>query len=289
MRSDNAMGLHMYDLEESLHSKSAKPAASHSKDDHAFYLGICVDMLVCLLIIEGWRRFRRMMKTTRVAPSKTQKEPTGGSKSDPLEAKVHVLHAAVCNGDAENCEALLKAAVESGGLPRLLREGDKWGRTVLHLAVLRGSEQMCALLLEKGAKVDVLDAWDHAPLHCAAYSGSVECCRLLVQHGAEVNVVDAGERTPLHVAADLGHEAVCRLLLEHGGSLSKESNVEPPAMLSALLVERMIQKSPASAQSSPFPDVFQSTMNNGTSEAHDGWQSDSSDDDVSYHDSEEHP
>jgi hypothetical protein len=291
MRSDNAMGLHMYDLEESLQSKSVKPAASHSKDDHAFYLGICVDMLVCLIIVEGWRRFRRATKAKRnVAPSTTQKEPPGGSQRDRLEDKVRVLHAAVCNGDAENCKTLLNnAAAESGGMHRLLREGDKWGRTVLHLAVLRGSEPMCALLLEKGAKVDVLDAWDHAPLHCAAYSGSVECCLLLVQHGAEVNVVDAGERTPLHVAADLGHEAVCRLLLEHGGSLSKESNVEPPAMLSALLVERMIQKSPASAESSLFPAMLQNAMNNGNPESHDGWQSDSSDDDVPYHDSAEYP
>merc|ERR1740138_97663 len=132
---------------------------------------------------------------------------------------------------------------------------------------------MGALVLKFGAKVDVLDAWDHAPLHCAAYSGSVDCCLLLVQHGAEVNVVDAGERTPLHVAADLGHEAVCRLLLEHGGTLSKECNTEPPAMLSALLVERMFQKSTASADGSPSPDGVESSGNNGTlTESDDRWQ-----------------
>merc|ERR1719265_175146 len=242
------MGLHMYDLEDSLHAKPAKPAELHSGDDHAFYLGICVDMLVCLVIIEGWRRFRRAIKAKKaVAPAKTPREPPGsGAKGNHLEAKALVLHAAVCNGDAENCEALLKnAEADNGGMKRLLRDGDKWGRTVLHLAVLRGSESMCALLLKKGAKVDAVDAWDHAPLHCAAYSGSVECCRLLVQHAAEVNVVDAGDRTPLHVAADLGHEAVCKLLLEHGGSLSEENTAEVPALLSALLVERMFQPTPA--------------------------------------------
>lgn len=283
------MGLHMYDLEESLHGSPTKPAVSRSGDDHAFYLGICVDILVCLIIIEGWRRFRRAIKAKRVvAPSKTQKElPGGGAKSDNLEAKELVLHAAVCNGDAENCEALLKnAQVGPGGVQRLLREGDKWGRTVLHLAVLRGSESLCALLLKYGAKVDALDAWDHAPLHCAAYSSSVECCRQLIQHGAEINVVDAGERTPLHVAADLGHEAVCRLFLEHGGTLSKDSNAEPPAMLSALLVERMFQKSPASADSSLFPDAFKSSENDDTTESDDGWQSASVEDDIYGHDSE---
>eukprot|EP00746_Dinoflagellata_sp_MGD_P161742 gnl/MRDRNA2_/MRDRNA2_88998_c0_seq1.p1 gnl/MRDRNA2_/MRDRNA2_88998_c0~~gnl/MRDRNA2_/MRDRNA2_88998_c0_seq1.p1 ORF type:complete len:349 (+),score=84.28 gnl/MRDRNA2_/MRDRNA2_88998_c0_seq1:78-1124(+) len=289
MRSDNAMGLHMYDLEDSLHLKPVKSAESHSGDDHAFYLGICVDMLVCLVIIEGWRRFRRAIKAKKaVAPSKTPREPPGnGGKSNHLEANALVLHAAVCNGDPENCKALLKNAEADGGMKRLLRDGDKWGRTVLHLAVLRGSEPMCALLLKKGANVHALDAWDHAPLHCAAYSGSVECCRLLVEHGAEINVVDAGDRTPLHVAADLGHETVCRLLLEHGGTMSKESNMEPPAMLSALLVERMFQKYPANAND--FPDLFQSSGNDGTADSDDGRQSDSLDEDIYDHDPEGHP
>merc|ERR1719379_2433541 len=267
MRSDSAMGLHMYDLEESLHRSPAKSVAS--RDDYTFYLGICVDILVCLLIIEGWRRFQRTRRKRSVAPTKTPKVATGSEdSSDDPEASSLVLHAAVCSGDTKNCEALLQK--DQLCAKRILREGDKWGRTALHLAMLRGSESMGALVLKFGAKVDVLDAWDHAPLHCAAYSGSVECCRLLIQHGAEVNVVDAGERTPLHVAADLSHEAVCRMLLDHGGSLSKESHVEPPAILSALLVERMIQKSPASTESSPFPDVLQSAMNNGKSESHDG-------------------
>merc|ERR1740138_324364 len=103
MRSDSAMGLDMYDLEESLHRNPAKSVAS--RDDHAFYLGICVDILVCLIIVEGWRRFRRATKAKRaVAPSTTEKEPPGDeAKSDHVEGKVFVLHAAVCNGDAEKC------------------------------------------------------------------------------------------------------------------------------------------------------------------------------------------
>merc|ERR1719159_2349032 len=92
MRSAKAMGLHMYDFEEDSERVSpAKPVVSPSREDHAFYLGICVDMLVCLIIVEGWRRFRRATKAKRnVAPSKTQKELPGGSKNAHLEAKVRV-------------------------------------------------------------------------------------------------------------------------------------------------------------------------------------------------------
>jgi len=286
MRSAKAMGLHMYDLEESEHVSPTKPLPSPSSDDYALYLGICIDMLVCLIIVEGWRRFRRMRTKRSVAPTKTpNKSPDIDASADDLEAKTLVLHAAVCSGDSEKCEALLKSAqVGSGGMKRLLLDSDKWGRTVLHLAVLRGSESMCALLLKYGAKVDAMDAWDHAPLHCAAYSGSVECCRLLLQHGADVNVVDAGERTPLHVSADLSHEAVCRLLLEHGGTLSKENTAEVPAMLSALLVEQIFQKPAAS--SPPLPVASESASRDCMTESYDEWPSNYQEDDMCY-DSEE--
>jgi len=284
------MGLHMYDFEEESERVSpAKAVASPSREDHAFYLGICVDMLVCLIIVEGWRRFRRTRARRSVAPSKTpQVSPGNVGNTDDLEARTLVLHAAVCSGDSEKFEALLKSAhVAPGGVRRLLLDSDKWGRTVLHLAVLRGSEAMCALLLKYGAKVDAMDAWDHAPLHCAAYSGSVECCRLLLEHGADVNVVDAGERTPLHVAADLSHEAVCRLLFEHGGTLSEENTAEVPAMLNALVVERIFQKPSANADGSPVLDACESSPRDRTTESDDGWQSETVEDEMHYHDSED--
>jgi len=279
MRSDSAMGLHMYDLEESLHRSPAKSVAS--RDDYTFYLGICVDILVCLLIIEGWRRFQRTRRKRSVAPTKTPKVAIGAEdSSDDPEASSLVLHAAVCSGDTKNCEALLQK--DQLCAKRILREGDKWGRTALHLAMLRGSESMGALVLKFGAKVDVLDAWDHAPLHCAAYSGSVECCRLLIQHGAEVNVVDAGERTPLHVAADLGHEAVCRMLLDHGGTLSEENAAEVPALLSALLVERMFQHPSRGANRAADPDMLESSSKDSTTEFDDEWQRSSLEDGFYY-------
>lgn len=277
MRTDNAMGLLMDDLEESLHRHpgGVKPLAS--RVDHAFYLGMCLDMLICLIIIEGWRRFRKSKRQQSVAPSKTGKVAvTKNDEKDDPEAHTLALRAAVCKGDAENCEALLRNTDVS--TTRLLTEGDNWGRTVLHLAALRGSEPMTGLLLKLGAKVDALDAWDHSPLHCAAYSSSLECCRLLIQHGAAVNVTDAGERTPLHVAADLGHESVCRLLLEHGGTLSKDNTRDVPPLLSALLVERMFQKLPETANAPTNPGMFERSSTNRTEESDDGWQTDSFED-----------
>jgi len=55
---------------------------------------------------------------------------------------------------------------------------------------------------------------DHgfSPLHWAAKYGQFKIVELLLQRGARVNVVNKGDDTPLHLAAAHGHHDVVRLV-----------------------------------------------------------------------------
>lgn len=75
--------------------------------------------------------------------------------------------------------------------------------SVLHLAASRGQEATTKLLLNEGARIDVIDSLGLTPLHYAAnYSkkSNQENFDLLVEYTANVNVQDKLGRTPLHLA-----------------------------------------------------------------------------------------
>ena len=55
-----------------------------------------------------------------------------------------------------------------------------------------------------------------APLSMAATRGRLEVCRMLIEAGALVNLVDASGRSALHWAASEGHFKVVQCLLENG-------------------------------------------------------------------------
>eukprot|EP00698_Gefionella_okellyi_P022420 TRINITY_DN7428_c0_g1_i1.p1 TRINITY_DN7428_c0_g1~~TRINITY_DN7428_c0_g1_i1.p1 ORF type:complete len:387 (-),score=65.58 TRINITY_DN7428_c0_g1_i1:29-1189(-) len=80
----------------------------------------------------------------------------------------------------------------------------------------------CALLLKRGAAVDVGTTSGTTPLHAAANVGSIEICQLLIAHGANIHAVQDSGATPLFSAASRGHAAVCRLLAEAGANLNAQ-------------------------------------------------------------------
>lgn len=62
------------------------------------------------------------------------------------------------------------------------------------------SLDMCELFISYDADVNILDSLKCTPLHYAAESGNEEVCHLLLQNGADINVVGGiFQRTPLHV------------------------------------------------------------------------------------------
>jgi len=100
---------------------------------------------------------------------------------------------------------------------------DEDGKTALHWAAEHGNVKMSAsLLLEPEIHVDqITTAEGISPLHLAASKGSLEICRMLLDADADIdltsnmNVRGEGNRTAMHMAAAAGHPNVCELLIEH--------------------------------------------------------------------------
>ena len=61
-----------------------------------------------------------------------------------------------------------------------------------------------ALLIDRGASVNSVNAGGHTPLHEAAYRGYETILLKLLRHGAMVNIASTQKRIPLHEACMQG-------------------------------------------------------------------------------------
>ncbi|NOZ43205.1 MAG: ankyrin repeat domain-containing protein [Alphaproteobacteria bacterium] len=92
------------------------------------------------------------------------------------------------------------------------------GFSALHLACFFGALDCAALLVEKGANVNIhtSNTSDLRPLHSACAAGHGAIVSLLLKAGAKPDVIQVGGYTPLMAAASLGNAPVVDLLLEYG-------------------------------------------------------------------------
>ena len=141
------------------------------------------------------------------------------------------IHDAAKAGDLEKVKALLKVS------PDLVNSrDDKYSRTPLHLAALRGNKDIAELLLANKADVNAKDTNNYVsqlpnglvlssdtdkdnrdpggwtPLHEAAFGGNYDVAKLLLDNKADANVKDNDGATALHLAV-YGHKDVVELLL----------------------------------------------------------------------------
>lgn len=80
--------------------------------------------------------------------------------------------------------------------------------------------------------IEVRSSQDESPLMLAALRGSLEICTVLVERNADVN---KSGWTPLHYAATGGHIDVLQLLLDHHAYVDSESpNGSTPLMMAAM-------------------------------------------------------
>lgn len=106
---------------------------------------------------------------------------------------------------------------------------DDEGRTPIHVAALKGHEEVTKLLLVEAALdvncQDFNEATPRAtPLHLAVgYEHKDVVKLLLLCPSIDVNIQDTGGHTPLHVAAIKGFEEITLLLLA-----TKDINIDPP-------------------------------------------------------------
>ncbi|KAK0644458.1 hypothetical protein B0T16DRAFT_417693, partial [Cercophora newfieldiana] len=86
----------------------------------------------------------------------------------------------------------------------------------LHMAALKGQAKILAILLDKGANINALDATGRTALHCAVEGMRFDIVQLLVQRGADVTICDAKGISPLHTAVEKGMEDAVVYFIENG-------------------------------------------------------------------------
>ena len=115
------------------------------------------------------------------------------------------LHNAAVRGDVDFVTLLL----QHGAKPDLVAGG----QTALHSAAAAGHAALCTLLLSKDMDRDRPDAGGRPALHLAAQNGELETCVVLLDAGANPRSTDRRGATALHRAVMIGNEDLCRVLV----------------------------------------------------------------------------
>ncbi|XP_047448804.1 histone-lysine N-methyltransferase EHMT1a [Mugil cephalus] len=96
--------------------------------------------------------------------------------------------------------------------PNFLMEGQN-KRTPLHAAAAEGHQEICHMLVQAGANLDMVDEEQRTPLMAACENNHPDTVKYLLRAGAAIGQKDIMGFTCLHLAAKLGHYDVVHLLL----------------------------------------------------------------------------
>ncbi|XP_028851480.1 histone-lysine N-methyltransferase EHMT1a isoform X2 [Denticeps clupeoides] len=96
--------------------------------------------------------------------------------------------------------------------PNLKMDGAK-RQTSLHAAAEHGHKEICHILVQAGANLDMCDEDQRTPLMYACENNHLETVRYLMKAGGATNHKDIRGSTCLHLAAKMGHIDVMQLLL----------------------------------------------------------------------------
>lgn len=103
----------------------------------------------------------------------------------------------------------------------------------LEQAAAKGNVSEMRKLLDGGADVNEKEPFSgYTPLHWATDNGHSDAVALLLERGASVNVQNESGDTPLHVAALFGHKSIIQILVDAGANLKvKNENNQTPKEL----------------------------------------------------------
>ena len=106
----------------------------------------------------------------------------------------------------------------------LANKRNRLGCTPLYIAAQRGNLQLCKLLIDMGADLNMPNKYGHSPLHRAACNGHLNVCKLLVSKGCQLDSRTNWGFTPLDRAIQKNKPAVAQFLISKGSSLYAKDN-----------------------------------------------------------------
>lgn len=124
-----------------------------------------------------------------------------------------LFHKAAEQGEVETLRELLASGHDVNG------QEEEQGYTPLHLTSAEGHVSATRLLLESGARPNLMDCDGYTPLHLAAAQGKIEVIPVLLRAGANVDSRSLDGSAPLHGAASEKHTGAVVKLLESGATV----------------------------------------------------------------------
>ncbi|KAI0429982.1 hypothetical protein F5Y09DRAFT_356390 [Xylaria sp. FL1042] len=118
----------------------------------------------------------------------------------------------------------------------VLQRRDSSGSTPMHLAASTRNKQVVAMLLDKGANVDVVDQKNKSPLHrCQARLGGIQVAELILNRSPSlIDRIDYIGKTALYMACESGNEQMVAYLLSRGAKPNRDGPTEFIPLVSAI-------------------------------------------------------
>ncbi|KAF9268104.1 ankyrin [Marasmius fiardii PR-910] len=123
------------------------------------------------------------------------------------------------NGDAMRA-ALRMARLYYDHYPKTIHWANIHGRTALHVAALKGNEELVRMLCDLGAELNMSDNQGNTPLHYASAWGHLPVVQLLIERGCQYAAKNEEGFTP----SDYAYSVLTRDALQEAARIQFENN-----------------------------------------------------------------
>ena len=152
---------------------------------------------------------------------------------------------------------------------------NKWGRTPLHWAALKGHFGICEFIIENTNNKNPaasIKSDRYTPLHWAAQNGHLEVCKLIMENlTTDKNPGNKYGETPFHYATKNGRLAICQLMLDNlsdKNPATKSLRITPlhyaaqhgHLAVCKLIMENIVEKNPSTKGSHPSTPLSLATV-----------------------------